>query len=448
MKKIFAALLALSMICGLLSVVAYGEKNDAKVTVKGVSENTSDIGYVVYPSDANELIKQYAEVFAERLSELTGNEIISTDSPGLISHTARYSVYIGEPYEEDIDAYIAELEAANGGLLPFMPASEEEWEKYCGYRDAYSLEVENSDIHIKASDEYVLYCAIKDFLNEVKNSETYVLENGYKYVTPDDHVFKSPYTAVDTGSASFHAAEAVAILPVEYMPFVDAMQGGAYDGKFAYYCGTDSNHSRIFKYYLNTWELEEVSEPVYSRHSNSITYLPETDLLMISHCQDDENNSMGVSYVNASTLEETLDTILPVRASRLEYRKDREKYYILKSETVSVLDKDLNILSQQPSGDSRGTPQGCCCDEKYLYDIRWDVDDGERLYDHTVIYELDTMEYKFSAEIKGMDEELEPENIIYDDTVFYIGYHHVKYGNFELGTIYRFVLLPDIWWAD
>ena len=106
----------------------------------------------------------------------------------------------------------------------------------------------------------------------------------------------------------------------------------------------------------------------------------------------------------------------------------------------------MNLLSQQQSEDPRGTPQGCCTDEKYLYDIRWDVEDGERLYDHALVYDLDTMKYQFAAELIGYDEELEPENIFKDETVFYICFHHVNYGNLELGTVFRFILLPEIWW--
>ena len=421
------------------------------MTLKG--DGAAETIHIVYPKDCHEIIKKYAEVFAEKLSEIVNSEVIACDSTS--SYLVSYPVpriHIGESYEEDVEAFIDELEAANGGLLPFILASEQEWEKYCGFRDAYSISCEEMpygfDFHIKASDEYVLYCAIEDFLNEIKNSETYVLENGYKYVTPDDHVFKSPYTAVDSGSAFFHAVESVAILPLEYMPYTDNIQGGGFDGEYAYYCCRVDAYAKIFQYNINTWELEAVSEPVHSRHSNDITYLPETDQLMICHCEDEENASRGVSYVNAKTFKEDLDTILPVSASRLQYVEEREKYYILKAETVSVLDKSLNVLSQQPSGDSRGTPQGCCTDEKYLYDIRWDVNDGERLYDHALIYDLDTMEYQFAAEITGVDEDLEPENMIYDETVFYIAYHHVKYGNNELATVFRFVLLPEIWWAD
>lgn len=445
MKKILLTLFALTFIFTALSGAS--SKSEAFI-LKG--EEVPKTVHIIYPENCNDLVKQFAEVFAERLSELTGTEVTAHGQESILSSAIIPRIFIGEPYEEDIDAYIDELESANGGLLPFMPASEEEWEKYCGYRDAYSINGENKpygyELHIKASDEYVLYCAIEDFLNEVKNSEAYALENGYRYVTSDDHVFKDPNKAIETGNAFFHATDSVAIFPYEYMPFVDAIQGGGTDGQFAYYCGRDGDYSRILQYDLNTWKLDYVSEPVYSRHSNDITYLPESDQLMICHCEDDENNSRGVTYVKAETLEETLDTLLPISASRFEFRADREKYYILKADTVSVLDKDMNLLSQQQSEDPRGTPQGCCTDEKYLYDIRWDVEDGERLYDHALIYDLDTMKYQFAAELIGYDEELEPENIFKDETVFYICFHHVNYGNLELGTVFRFILLPEKWW--
>lgn len=446
MKKIFVTLLALTFIFTTLSGAASSSED---LILKG--DGAAETVHIVYPENSNDLVKQFAEVFAERLSELTNTKATATNTLSVQSIPIP-KIFIGEPFEEDVEAYIKELETANGGLLPFMPESETEWEKYCGYRTAYSIDGEDRpdgyQLHIKASDEYVLYCAIEDILNEIKMSDSYVLENGYSYVTPDDHVFKDPNEAIKTGSACFLAAEPVAIFPYEYMPYVDAVQGGGTDGKYAYYCGRNDAYSRILQYDLNTWELDYVSEPVHSRHSNDITYLPDSNQLMICHCEDEENNSRGVTYVNAATLEETLDTLLPVWASRFEYRADREKYYVLKADYVYVLDKDLNVLSEQQSEDTRGTPQGCCCDEKYLYDIRWDVEDGERLYDHALVYELDTMDYQFAAEIRGYDEELEPENIFKDETVFYICFHHIKYGNLELGTVYRFVLLPEIWWTE
>ena len=445
MKKIIITLLFLFFSLGVLSGAS---KESSALVIKG--EGASEIIHIVYPDDCNDLIKQFAVVFAEKLSESIDLKVSAHGSESFFSSAVIPRIYIGEKFEEDVDSYLRELEAANDGLLPFVIEDEFSWEKYCGYRTAYSMECyykpHGMELHIKASDEYVLYCAIEDFLNEVKNCETYTFENGYKYVTPDNHVFKDPSNAIGTGNAYFHATDPVAIFPKEYIAYTDALQGGGTDGKYAYYCGLGSLNSIILQYNINTWELDYISDPVYSRHSNSVTYLPETNELMISHCEDEENDSRGVSYVDAETLKETLNTILPVRASRLEYHADREKYYILKSETVYVLDKDLNVLSEQPSGDSRGTPQGCCCDDRYLFDIRWDVEDGSRLYDHALIYELDTMEYKFAAELKGYDEDLEPENIFKDDTVFYIGFHHIKYGNFELGTVYRFVLLPEIWW--
>lgn len=439
MKKTFIILLALTFILTAISGAAGKSEN---IILKG--EGAASNAAVIYPENCNDLIKQYAEVLAERLSTITGAEVVATN----VTSSTVPKIFIGEPYEEDIDAFLDEIKAQNGGLLPFILESEEDWEKFCGYRNAYSVEVENSNLHIKGSDEYTLYCAIEDFLNEVRSSETYVLENGYKYVTPDEHIFKDPNKAIETGNAYLHAAEPVAILPYEYMPYVDAMQGGGTDGEFAYYCGRNDAYSRIFRYNLNTWELDYVSEPVHSRHSNDITYLPESDTLMICHCEDEENNSQGVTYVDAETMKENLDTLLPVWASRFEYRADREKYYILKADYVYVLDKDLNVLSEQRSEDTRGTPQGCCTDEKYLYDIRWDVEGDGRLYDHALIYDLDTMKFQFAAELTGYDEELEPENIFKDETVFYICFHHIKYGNLELGTVYRFVLIPATWWAE
>ena len=448
MKKSTIFIIAILLLCGM--VLCAADKPNVSV-LKG--QGAAETVHIVYPADCNDLIKQYAEVFAERLSEITSSEVIVCDefSSYLVSYPVP-RIHIGKPYEEDIQAFIKELEEENGGLPPFVLESKEDWERFCGFRDAYSLYCEENpqgfDLYINASDEWVLYCAIEDFLNEVKASETYTLNSGYSYVTPDDHIFKSPYTAVDSGNAVFRAAETVAILPVEYMPYTDNTQGGGFDGEYAYYCCRVDAYAKIFQYNINTWELEAVSEPVHSRHSNDITYLPETNQLMICHCEDEENDSRGVTYVNADTFKDEIDTLLPVRASRFQYVEEREKYYILKAETVSVLDKDLNILSEQPSGDSRGTPQGCCTDEKYLYDIRWDVNDGERLYDHALIYNLDTMEYQFAAEITGVDETLEPENMIYDETVFYIAYHHIKYGNHELATVFRFVLLPEVLWAD
>lgn len=459
----------LFVICVLLfsgALIAASASSDGLVLkgpngVQRVSDGKSHgaILDVVYPSGANDLVVEYAEVFAERLSELLGQEVRACDSfASYLSSAWVARIFIGEEYDNSL--YVEYLTAKNDGLLPFMPESDEDWGKYTGTVSTYSMFVDREGLHINASDEWALYWAIDDLLKELEISETYVLNVGTKVLIGEDYVFPDPTEFIGKGvNPYFAVTEKVAELPaivdcVDISEYSDSLQGGGTDGEYAY-IGTDGmgDLGKIFKYSLPEWELVDVSDPILVKHANAISYIAEKNLLTVAHCTD--GDVRGFAYVDPLTLEVVDYGSTPVDCWGLEYDNANERFIVEVNWKHYIFDKDFNLINELTYGDRDGTPQTLFVDGKYTYDVRdnvpWDTGHSrstpypEHGQDYITVHDYENV-YIEKAPIPNLVGEVE--HMFRHGNLYYIGYidNIVDGKENPYGVVYEFVILPEIWW--
>ena len=414
---------------------------------------------VVYPSGANGLIVEYAKVFAERLSELIGQDVRACDSfSSYLSSAWTVRIFIGEEYDNSL--YVEYLKAKNGGLLPFMPESDEEWGKYCGTVSTYSMYVDSSGLHINASDEWALYWAIDDLLKELEIAETYVFSVGTKVLLGEDYVFPDPTEFIGKGvNPYFAVTEKVAELPefwndYDVSDYSDSLQGGGTDGEYAY-VGTDGpeDMGRIFKYSLPEWELVDVSDPILIKHSNAISYISEKNLLTVAHCTD--GDVRGFAYVDPLILNVVDYGETPVDCWGLEYDNLKERFIVEVNWKHYIFDKDFNLINELSYGDSDGTPQTLYVDGEYIYDVRykvfWDTGhsrstpDSEWGQNYITVHDYENV-YIEKAPVPNIIGEAE--HMFRHGNLYYIGYigNVVDGKEVPYGVVYEFVMLPEVWW--
>ena len=452
----------LSLFFAILLMVNVSGKE--AITIKG--ETVPELVYIVYGGvedfmeEPKDLIKEYASVFAEKLAEITGSSAIAIPFSAMMSMSTLpdYYIFISEDY--DGKAYIEYLASENGGMPPFVP-TDSQWDKFSGDESMYFTYVDETSFYIRASDEYALYWAIDDFLNEVKSSDSYVLNVGEKFITVGDYKFPEPTESIGKGKNPYLAVvEKVAVLPqyfeyVDLNDYSDGLQGGGTDGKFAY-IGTDGtgDYGRIYKYSLPEWELLQVSDPIVTKHANDISYIEDKNLLTVAHCSDEDVR--GFSYVDPKTFEVVDVGTVPVDCWGLEYDDTNEKFIVEADWKHYIFDKEFNLEKEIPYGDQDGTPQSLYIDGEYIYDVRWDmkglrysgIDFKDCDFENYIMvhdYENVYIEKMPIPDVTG-----EPEHIFRYGNMYYIGFLHNVVDGVEnpYGVFYEFVLLPESWWAD
>ncbi len=456
----------------LVSLIGASAEKPKSFVVKGGDERQTV--HIAYSEDSNGLVKEFAEVFAERLSDITensvhttvlltglpiqtyrtGNSIQTTGDQRVLSTFTDFTVYLSVDYDNSL--YVEYLTEKYNGLLPFVLESESEWDKFCGNVSIYSMYVDESGLHINASDEWALYWAIDNLLNEIEESETYAIDVGTKILPDDEYVFPDPTVFIGKDKNPYFAVtESVATLPTskEYLDYTEGMQGGGTDGEFAY-VGTDGydEFGKLFKYSLPEWELEEVSEPIVVYHVNDISYIEDENLLIAAHCDDEKIRSF--SYIDAATMEVLGFGSIPVDCWGLEYDDANERFIVEADWKNYIFDKDFNLIKEMPYGDSDGTPQSLYIEGDYIFDVRWDMgwlrnsgipfkncdfQNYIMIHDYENVY----VERAYIPQVTG-----EPEFIFRHGNMYYIGYIHNVIDGVEnpVGIIYEFILLPEIWW--
>ena len=464
MKKFLAAIFSIFVSVALVgaaadkpeSFVLKGE-NGPSIEFSGKSQSAAV--EIVYPDGSNSLIVEYAEVFAERLSETIGSEVTaSSEFQSYLKSSWVYRIFIGGEYDNRL--YVEYLNEKYEGLLPFILDTEEEWAKFCGSVNMFSMWVDEEGLHINASDEWVLYCAIGDFLNEVKISETYVLPVGTKILPSEDYVYADPTELIGQGKNPYFAVtEKVA----ELYSFVDgarmkndndSLQGGGTDGKYAYLCiDSTGDYGRIYKYSLPDWELEEVSEMLLFKHGNAVSYIEKDNVLAIAHCTG--GDVRGFAYVDPQTLKVVGYGETPIDCWGLEFDNANERFIVEVNWIHYIFDKDFNYITELPYGDQDGTPQTVLVDGDYIYDIRynvfWDTGHSRSTPDpklgqnYITVHDYENV-YIEKAPIPNVVGEVE--HMIRHGNLYYIGYvANVVNGRANPnGTVYEFVMLPEIWW--
>ncbi len=463
MKKFLAVMFSIFAAVALMgaaadkpeSFVLKGE-NGPSIEFSGKSQPAAV--EIVYPDGSNALIVEYAQTFAERLSETIGAEVTAnSEFQSYLKSSWVYRIFIGGEYDNHL--YVEYLIAENGGLLPFMPKTDDEWEKYCGTSSMFSMWVDEEGLHINASDEWALYWAIDDFLKEIRISESYVLAVGTKILPSEDYVFPDPTDLIGKGlNPYFAVTESVTELPyvfdsIDMFDYSEGMQGGGTDGEFAYVAGDGSGDlCRIFKYSLPEWELVEISEPVVLKHANDISYIEETDLLTVAHCVDGDE---GFSYVDPNTFEVVGIGAFPTSCWGLEYDDVRERFVVEANWINYIFDKDFNLVDELHYGDSDGTPQSLYIEGDYIFDVRWDM--NSLRYSGIPFKDCDFQNFIMIHDYENAYVEKahipvvtgEPEYIFRHGNMYYIGFLHNVINGVEnpVGIIYRFLMLPEVWWA-
>ncbi|MBE6890468.1 MAG: hypothetical protein E7481_00420 [Ruminococcaceae bacterium] len=464
MKKFLAVMFSIFSAVSLIgaaadkpeSFVLKGE-NGPSIEFSGKSQSAAV--EIVYPDGSNALIVEYAQTFAERLSETIGSEVTaSSEFQSYLKSSWVYRIFIGGEYDNHL--YVEYLNEKYEGLLPFILDTEEEWAKFCGTANMFSMWVDEEGLHINASDEWALYWAIDDFLKEIRISESYVLAVGTKILPSEDYVFPDPTDLIGKGLNPYFAiTEKVAELPVVWYgvnlsDYNEGLQGGYTDGEYGY-VGTDGpgDMGRIFKYSLPDWELVEVSDPLLIKHSNAISYIKDKNLLTVAHCTD--GDVRGFAYVDPNTLEVVSYGETPIDCWGLEYDNANERFIVEVNWIHYIFDKDFNYIKELPYGDMDGTPQTLFVDGKYIYDVRynvnWDTGHSRSTPDPTfgqnyiTIHDYDNV-YIEKAPIPNLVGEAE--HMYRYGNKYYIGYidEIINGKQNDLGTVYETLILPEVWW--
>ncbi|MBQ2916461.1 MAG: hypothetical protein IJE51_06685, partial [Clostridia bacterium] len=174
MKKFLAVMFSIFAAVALMGAAADNPESFVLKGKNGPSIEFSDKSQsaaveIVYPDGSNALIVEYAQTFAERLSETIGSEVsANSESRSYLTSSLVYRIFIGGEYDNSL--YVEYLNEKYEGLLPFILESEEEWAKFCGTANMFSMWVDEEGLHINASDEWALYWAIDDFLKEIRIS--------------------------------------------------------------------------------------------------------------------------------------------------------------------------------------------------------------------------------------------------------------------------------------
>ena len=461
MKRLFFVLTILTI--AFVTLLGSDKKNSS-IVLKGNWEDSSDTVFIVYHDDSdnyaeeqNVLIKEYAEVLAEKLQEIIGGQVSAVSMPTFSSAIPRCIIYIGEKYDNSL--YVEYLKEQNGGLLPFMPKSDEEWAKYIGFESTYSIYAKGSELHINASDEWALYWAIDDFLKEIENAEEFTFNAETKILAAEGHTFPDPTDLIGKGlNPYFSVTKKVADLPILWngqllTEYSYGLQGGGTDGKYAYIGGDGPGDlGRIYKYSLPEWKLESVSDPLLIKHANAISYIEDKNLLTAAHCTD--SDVRGFAYIDPDSLEVVDYGETPIDCWGLEYDNSKERFLIEVNWINYIFDKDFNLIKEMPYGDQDGTPQTLYVDGDYIYDVRyhvfWDTGHSRSTPDiwgqnYITVHDYENV-YIEKAPVPNITGEAE--HMFRHGNKYYIGYIDVivEGKQVDLGVVYEFIILPEIWW--
>ena len=291
-------------------------------------------------------------------------------------------------------------------------------------------------IAIAGSTVYQTYLGMNYFLNnfvtETDGGVTVSVEQGFEYISEsseDEHFTIEGLVDTNRGF-SFAAAEKVAqVTPIGAH---SNMQGGGTDGRHAYACMINQAASpetcMLHKFDLETGELIKVSELLPTNHSNDMTY-------------DDKNHRLvicaggAVGFVDPETLE-LVEQIPPpggMYFRGIEYLPTTDSYVIASGMTFYLVDGSFNVISSFPCQDDKYVSQGLYCDEKLIYDVRYQ--NGGKV--HAIVVHDMQGNYLGTGSLFGVGGE--PENMFTVGDEYYLGSNRDN-------AFFRMVVMPEKWW--
>ncbi len=307
----------------------------------------------------------------------------------------------------------------------------------------FGISMSENKLAIIGTSTYQTYLGLdyllNNFVTEGDGGVTLEIEQGFEYISEDNG---RNYFDVDTLIAMGKGMNYVYTDPlVKKLPAIklgySVMQGGGTDGKYAYLAVINKSvtpeHAVIYKYDLKTLELVKTSEPIPTCHTNDITYDSKNHRLVISRCTADDGY-LGICIVDPDTLElkETITTSVVNRA--VQYIPEKDQYLFASNWTLTLTDSEFNPVSSFVCKDPQYTTQGCYCDGKYTYDVRY-VKNSKVHY--VVIHKMDGT-YIGTVPVTGLPA-AEPENMFVYEGRFIMGCYKTN-GLFEIE------LLPENWW--
>ncbi len=187
------------------------------------------------------------------------------------------------------------------------------------------------------------------------------------------------------------------------------MQGGDTDGKYGYYAMNDGESNgesltRIYKIDFSTWEIVSISEPIPCGHANDVTYVADTNELVVTWCETPIENA---TIINAETLEYVSTVSFPYQHAVMDYSPERKQYVMggIGKKDYTVCDENWEFVSAIPQNKLNFAMQSLECDDKLVYNIQSPNSGGDEGY--LFVY---TWEGEF-LHLITFDMEYESENI-------------------------------------
>lgn len=230
----------------------------------------------------------------------------------------------------------------------------------------FLIEADGDSLYLcawNAENEYILSYM---FLGETLGCQLYTDELDESVLSFEDYKFK--FTTAYDGSGKFTSmCTKVAHYPVQNE--FNILQGGCTDGEYIYLVMQDqtnySGNCVILKVDPSNWEVLQISDPLPLDHGNSITYLPDSNELLVANLDPDP---MLVSWVNASTLKYIKTEKISYSVSSLAWSQARQQFAGAGSSKVMLMiDKNLDIVKSFNGLASNYTNQGYVVDDDYVY---------------------------------------------------------------------------------
>lgn len=358
--------------------------------------------------------------FYAQLCQVTGCNFEFTEAISKVEpDAAAYEILLGQTNRPESQALAEKLTAAGGAR--------------------FGISMSENKLAVVGSTTYQTYRALDYLLTSFVKEGTLALERGFEYISEDSG---KAYFDVDAlmemgkGMRYIYTGFLVKKLPAT-TPGYSVMQGGGTDGKHAYIAVINKSvtpeHAIIYKYDLETLKLVKTSEPIPTCHTNDITYDSKNHRLVISRCTA-EDGYLGLCMVDPDTLElkETITTSIANRA--VQYIPETDQYLLASNWTLTLTDAAFNPISSFTCNDPQYTTQGCYCDGKYTYDVRY-VKSSKVHY--VVIHKMDGT-YIGTVPVTGLPAD-EPENMFVYQGRFMMGCY-------KTNCLVEIELLPETWW--
>lgn len=303
--------------------------------------------------------------------------------------------------------------------------------------NTFGIRVTEKKIYIGASRPSLMGDAVKYFTEHFLKKD----EKGRVYATYGEYKSEpisqglADLITTDTGFTT----KSTKLYDVPAVSGKRIMQGGCTDGKYMYYAMINSGNTQtafIHKYDIATGKKVASSKVLSTDHSNDITYVPETNQLLV--CHNSPRNTI-LSVVDADTLEFVKEVELPFKIFSISYQPEREVYVVGISggQDFSILNKSFKVdtsylptESRFTAVDTEFTTQGVEADINYIYFVQ---------YKTNVIMVYDWNGKYVNQIVLDIPANTEPENISVVGDSFYIACNNSKWSG---GVVYKTRIVP------